>query len=66
MLIVRLQILRLISRDLHSDVSVRLENHQRKWSTWLNVAENEFGEHIEADLTVCNGLNDSDWEGEEE
>lgn len=45
------------SQDLH---------HKRQWSTWLNVTIDELGEHVEANLVVCDGLDNSNGQREDE
>lgn len=38
--------------------------HECQWSSGLNVSIDELCQDIEANLRVCDGLDDADWETE--
>lgn len=50
----------------HGDIPKCLEDHQSKRAAGLDVAEYEFGQDVETDLVVGDGLNNSNRQREAE
>lgn len=50
----------------HGNKAICFEDHECQRPSWLDVTVYKFGEYIEADLSVRDGLNNSDGQGEGE
>lgn len=62
----QLQILCECQSLTHSDVSISLEQHHGNGTAREHVPDDEFREYVQAELDVCHGLDDADWDAPEE
>lgn len=61
--VAKFQITHKRQRLTHRNVSEGLEDHERQRAARLDVTEYEFGQHVQANLVVCDRLDNANWQG---
>lgn len=51
---------------LHGDITISLEDHQSEWSTRLDISEDELSEHVQANLGIGDGLDNTNRQREDQ
>lgn len=61
-----LKVGRELKRLGHRNITPRLEHHHGNWATRQAITDDKFGDDVQADLLIGDGLNHSDGDDVEE